>query len=421
MTIRTISTLAGAFLLVLFGAASETYAQEWIEEMRLPQALYSIAAVAAEGDIYVAGGTDGRGAVSGALFRYDVDEGSWQSDLPAMDEPRYFAAAAVLGGKIYVIGGRDEDDEILDGVEVFDLRTQEWGEVDDLQEERYGHTAVVLDGRIYVLGGADEDGKILKTVEVYDPAEDEWQISEEWTLDEPRTAFATVAVGRSAYSFGGISRVPLPQVQRFNFQSGAEVFIPPGLLDARAYVAAVAVGDTSVFVIGGRNARNRVLDDVVVFMPSENPLRQWRRGPRLRAARDSFGAVEVAGTVYVIGGRDGDDRAIDSMESFSPSSMVATENPRETSFDLEQNHPNPFTTSTRISFMIGNAAGHVQLEIYDVQGRLVSRLVDGHLPPGRYDVEWNGESQGHFVPSGVYVYVLRHGQSQQTKMMTRIR
>lgn len=421
MTIRTIFNIAGALLLLLFGAASETYAQDWTEEVGLPKALHSIAAVAADGDIYVAGGTDGRGAVSRALFRYDVAGEEWQTDLPPMDDPRYFAAAAVLGGKIYVIGGRDDEDEVLESVEVFDLRTQEWAEIEDLKEARYGHTAVVLDGSIYVLGGADKDGEVLETVEVYDAAEDEWRISEEWKLDRPRTVFATVAVGRSAYSFGGISRVPLPQVQRFNFQGGSEVFIPPGLLDARAYVAAVAVGDTSVYVIGGRNGRNRVLDDVVLFVPSDPPGRQWKNAKRLRTARDSFGAVEINGTVYVIGGRDDDKGAMASMESLSPESNVGTENPREASFALEQNHPNPFTTSTRISFMVGDTAGRVQLEIFDVQGRLVSRLIDGHLPPGRHDVEWNGESQGRFAPSGVYVCVLRQGQSQQTRMMTRIR
>ncbi len=418
MSIRAFVTSAGAFLLLLFGSATQTHAQEWLEETPLPRALHSVVAVAADGAVYVAGGREGRSAVSNALLRYDVNSDAWQDDLPAMDKERYFAAAAVLNNKIYVIGGRDQEGEVLESVEVFDVRTQVWSEADNLEEGRFGHTAVVLDGSLYVLGGADDDGEVLESVEVYDAEEDEWSESESWQLDQPRTAFATVAVGRSAYSFGGINRVPLPQVQRFGFQDGSGVFIPPGLLEARAYTAAVAVGD-SIYIIGGRNARNRVLDDVVLFIPSELPGRQWKQSRRLRTAREGFGAAEVDGTIYVIGGRDPDARTLSSMESFS-ASAVATEDPWETGFELEQNHPNPFTTSTKISFMV-EADDHVLLEIFDVQGRLVERLVEGYLPPGRHDVAWDGQSGGRLVSSGVYFYRLRQGQSERVKMMTRIR
>ena len=420
MIYRSTVTIAGAFLLVLFGTATATYAQEWSEEPMMPQALYSVAAVAEGSHVYVAGGTDDRGNVSDALYRYDVVAKSWQDDLPNMDEERYFAAAAVLNGKIYVMGGRDDDNEVLESVEVFDPGTQEWDEAHDLEEGRYGHTAVVLNGRLYVLGGADEDGNVLETVEVYDADEDEWEMSSLWKLDPPRAAFATVAVGEAAYSFGGISRVPLPHVQRFDFQLGSEVIIPPGLLGARAYIGAVAVGD-SIFVIGGRNARDRVLDDVVLFVPSEIAGAQWKRGPRLGTARESFGAVEVNGRVYVIGGRNPAEGAVASMESLEAGTPVAIEDPLETAFELEQNHPNPFTTSTRISFTVADAAEYVQLDIFDVQGRLVQRLVDGVLSPGRHDVEWDGAARGRSAPSGVYFYVLKHGPSQHTRMMTRIR
>ena len=421
MTMRSLVTTVGALLLAVFGTPSLTYAQDWSEEAALPRALYSIAAVAAGGDIYVAGGTDGRGAVSDALLRYDVADGSWHDDLPAMDVERYFAAAVVLGDKIYVTGGREDDDEVLESVEVFDLRTREWSEAGELEEGRYGHTAVVLEGRIYVLGGADDDGDVLESVEVYDAEEDEWKISEEWSLDQPRAAFATVVVGQAAYSFGGISRVPLPHVQRFDFQIGSVVFIPPAILDARAYVAAVVVGDTSVFIIGGRNVRNRVLDDVVRFAPSGALGRQWELEARLRTARDSFAAVEIDGRVYVIGGRDAEERPIASMESWTAGANVGTEDPEAWDFDLEQNHPNPFTTSTRIAFAVGDAGEHVRLEIFDLQGRMVHRMIDGYLPAGRHEVEWDGTAQGRPSPSGVYLYLLRHGQSQRSKMMTRIR
>ena len=416
---RVFIAVGGVLLWILAGGAARVQAQEWREEAPLPRALYSMAAAAVDGDIYVAGGRSGR-RVSSDLYRYDINAEQWRTDLPPMDHGRYFAAAAVLNGKIYVMGGRDDEDEVLESVEVYDPRTRRWSHAADLEEARYGHATVVLKGTLYVLGGADEDGEVLETVEFYDAEEDEWVISDEWTLDQPRTAFSTVAVGDAAYWFGGINRVPLGLVKQFGLGGVSDVFVPPGLLNPRAYVAAVAIGDT-ILVIGGRDSRNRVVDDVILFSPSSPPGGRWNSGPRLRTARDSHAAVAVAGTAYVIGGRGGSDTALASVESYNSSSHVSAETPDEPDFDLEQNHPNPFTTSTRIAFTIADGAEHVRLDIYDARGRLVHRAIDAYLPPGLHEVEWNGRSGGGSVPSGVYFYVLSQGRAQRSGMMTRIR
>jgi len=59
------------------------------------------------------------------------------------------------------------------------------------------------------------------------------------------------------------------------------------------------------------------------------------------------------------------------------------------SFKLNQNHPNPFNASTQISFTIP-IASQVNLEIFDVTGSLVNRIVDTLLPAGAYSYIWNG-------------------------------
>jgi parallel beta-helix repeat protein len=57
---------------------------------------------------------------------------------------------------------------------------------------------------------------------------------------------------------------------------------------------------------------------------------------------------------------------------------------------------------TEIHFEISEA-GPVTLSIYDVQGRLVRRLVDGPLHPDAYVVGWNGlDEMGARVAGGVY-------------------
>lgn len=62
------------------------------------------------------------------------------------------------------------------------------------------------------------------------------------------------------------------------------------------------------------------------------------------------------------------------------------------SISLRQNYPNPFNCSTIITFTLPHPrrAEHVSQGVYDLQGRLVTRLVDESLPGGNYSVYWRG-------------------------------
>jgi hypothetical protein len=74
-------------------------------------------------------------------------------------------------------------------------------------------------------------------------------------------------------------------------------------------------------------------------------------------------------------------------------------------FQMLQNYPNPFNPSTVISFTVpGNLTGNnVEMTIYDIQGRVVKRLVNDKLPAGNYLLKWEGTNDyGSKVVSGVY-------------------
>ncbi|MBA4312165.1 MAG: hypothetical protein C0417_06005 [Chlorobiaceae bacterium] len=73
-----------------------------------------------------------------------------------------------------------------------------------------------------------------------------------------------------------------------------------------------------------------------------------------------------------------------------------------TSFNLEQNFPNPFNPSTMIAFSI-NEPSYVTLKIYDVAGREVSIIEEGELHQGRYERNFDGSQ----IASGVYFYNLK--------------
>jgi hypothetical protein len=77
---------------------------------------------------------------------------------------------------------------------------------------------------------------------------------------------------------------------------------------------------------------------------------------------------------------------------------------------LYPNYPNPFNPSTVIPFALPKEM-HVNLSIFDVQGKLIRTLVDEALPGGFKEYRWDGtDAAGNPVSSGIYFYRLKAGQ-----------
>jgi len=73
-------------------------------------------------------------------------------------------------------------------------------------------------------------------------------------------------------------------------------------------------------------------------------------------------------------------------------------------FMLYQNYPNPFNPSTKIKFALPRA-DFVTIKVFDILGNIAATLVNEHLQPGIYEVEWNGSNYS----SGLYFYRLFAG------------
>ena len=79
--------------------------------------------------------------------------------------------------------------------------------------------------------------------------------------------------------------------------------------------------------------------------------------------------------------------------------------------------PNPFNPSTKIVFDLA-AAGQVQLEVFDVRGRLIRRLVSAAMGTGRHEVVWDGrDDTGVAAASGTYVARLRAAEASVSRKM----
>ncbi len=86
------------------------------------------------------------------------------------------------------------------------------------------------------------------------------------------------------------------------------------------------------------------------------------------------------------------------------------------SYSLDQNFPNPFNPSTRISFNLPKS-GAVRLTIYNILGEKIEELVDGYLPAGTHAFTWNPNSDGTPLASGVYMYELVTEEASLSRKM----
>lgn len=87
----------------------------------------------------------------------------------------------------------------------------------------------------------------------------------------------------------------------------------------------------------------------------------------------------------------------------------------EHSFKLEQNSPNPFNPSTKISFLVENTT-NVKIKVYNIMGKLVKTLVTDRFEPGEYTINWNGTNdENSEVSSGIYFYKMKTNSGTDIK------
>ena len=82
-------------------------------------------------------------------------------------------------------------------------------------------------------------------------------------------------------------------------------------------------------------------------------------------------------------------------------------------FGISKNYPNPFNPSTTINYNLSNS-GHVQMNAYDITGKLVDELVDDYHVSGEYQYNWSPSN----LASGVYyIHLSQNNNFDQMKVM----
>lgn len=176
------------------------------------------------------------------------------------------------------------------------------------------------------------------------------------------------------------------QEEKNNFYKFLFSFLILMLSFSQAYSQTISVSGAVTVTSSNVTVQNAM----VTFIDDSDTTKQYT------AITDSTGKYQIDNIT-----------AIESEQSNLPST-----------FQLEQNYPNPFSSSTEIPYKL-NKQSDVHVTIYDILGREVRKFSYSTQGAGSHSVLWNGRNNfGERVAAGIYFYRLEAaGQSLVKKMV----
>lgn len=130
-------------------------------------------------------------------------------------------------------------------------------------------------------------------------------------------------------------------------------------------------------------------------------------------ASSKFPVVQIAYYVETINGHTTVRKQVEYNTNQTTGTSEQTGELFPLTMSLEQNYPNPFNPTTQIRFSLSSPASHVTLNVHDVLGREVARLVNGAMNAGEHEVTFNAAQ----LAAGVYFYTLRAGDTAVTRKL----
>ena len=139
------------------------------------------------------------------------------------------------------------------------------------------------------------------------------------------------------------------------------------------------------------------------------------------------GVYKTIGMSFEFGGLDDGDYTKDELmavilDFFGIESIITgVDNPAPLAkLEVFANYPNPFTSFTNISFQLVEST-EVAVEIYNMAGQMIDRLIDKELPAGRHTLTWGSEdNSGTGTPDGMYFYRIITPSGIETRKMVKM-
>jgi hypothetical protein len=111
-----------------------------------------------------------------------------------------------------------------------------------------------------------------------------------------------------------------------------------------------------------------------------------------------------------------------------PPYVTRVEIQNETNYETDsttptpKSFPNPFSPCELSHVFTISESGHVKFEVFSVDGKRITVLIDQCLPAGMYHVTWDGkDSAGTLLENGIYFFRVIAGEYRSSKKMIFMR
>jgi len=267
----------------------------WYFGPALNHARYGLDVIKHNGKIYAIGGWD----EDTRLEVLDVAGGGW-AELQPLPNPQAGVAAALVGNKIYTMGHYGG----LNICQIYRIDADTWESGPDIPIGLYWATAEAVGNKIYLIGGFQPGGQgVLDTLYILDTLTDTW--SQGASLPIGIQIPASAVYGSQIYVFDtGVC---------YKYDIAADDWSscpapPSGHGNASE---AVTVGNR-IYLIGGNFGNvHEAFKVVEIYDPVGET---WTAGPEMNIGRYQFGGAYADGKLYAIGGRDANAQALSSVE-----------------------------------------------------------------------------------------------------------
>ena len=257
------------------------------------------------------GGSAGSGAGGGA-------PSGWTALAPITDGPTQENAVVALDGEVVIVGGFDEQASLLDDVEAYDPNNDTWRALAVMPDDRHHVNAAVVGGKLYVVGSlAGLDFSAQPDVYIYDPAINGWSFGTPMPAGTERGGAAVGVIGSKIYVAGGYRSGSVGDHSAYDTVNDSWETLA-AIPDVRDHLVGAAIGG-ELFVIGGRtNGIANVSDRVDVYDPDSD---SWTPRSAMPTARAGCMAAALDGRIFVFGGEgNGDDPSgvFGEVEAYDP-------------------------------------------------------------------------------------------------------
>lgn len=298
------------FLVRDYAAAEETSQNEnsWkIEEATMPTAKRGLRKlIEKDGKIYILGGIKSIGQSNfvsdNKVDIYDTATKRWSTgaDLPASYD---YSNIALIGNKIYVMGGQNAENKVVKDVYIYDIANNSWETGDSMPVPCGAAGTAAIGDMIYVIDGTYDGSERL--VQIYNTKTDSWSTKAIPSSVQKQSFAACHAYDGKIYIIGGrYSTTKLVGVKTVNIYDPIENKWSTGEnLPAKVSGCATVIRDNKIYLIGGNNhetgSEKDFLKGVYIYDIKKNT---WSEGPALSTVRAGDMAALVKNKIYLFGG-----------------------------------------------------------------------------------------------------------------------